>query len=626
MIMLIWGPVLLTIYLAALFVAGAWILRGLLEEPNEYGLHIPTSLMLGLFVSFLAFVFASLVSPAGAIYVSIAVPVITGSAAVLVDRSIVGSVFRGPWKTWMSVIGVTWLLLLVQYGVECSSLIVSVARGEGVIYQDIIYHGGIARSLALNGFPAQNLQYAGEYIGYHIFSHFIAAQVSTLLGTSLQVSYSFILGPLFFLLIAISLNAFINVISNRADIKVGIRVAIIYVSLLSIFLLSGTPDPSGPLYLSHSYQLQIASLAIVFSYLHKLYDGSINVTTRSTILVSVLLSQAVLIKGSSLPLILTAFGAWIGIEAVNRKRLDGSHLAILASLILASGIVYVAFFYAPGFTASPYDLNLYVNRLYSIHLVREAVELMGVHWIVVSAVAAASMLSYRLLLVYLPFSSYGGAVGTAFLTGIAMYLFMRYGANYYVLAMVCLTNVYCLTMTALHWTRLKWIVKTAVVACAFLSLYPISNGGYPSASIMLSRKADNYYPLTQEKLRLYRQLEAVSERESLIFTTSLAAASSGVADNYYPAALSGRTFYLGGHRLKTQAFPGLAERLEFVRQFTPLSPEDHRRLKELGVDFVLIETGDLRRTERDSTLEAVAASPLYRVIFENEAGVLLEPL
>lgn len=360
--------------------------------------------------------------------------------------------------------------------------------------------------------------------------------------------------------------------------------------------------------------------------MYNLYDGNMTISTVSTIFISSLLIQAVLIKGSSLPLVLVAFGTWIILDSVNRKKVDRRQVAMLSSLIAASIIVYAAFFYLPGYSTSSYEINLYMDRLYNMDLVREAVEVMGDHWITVSAFAVISIVSYRLLLVHLPLSSYGAAVGMAFLAGVAMYLFMRYGANYYMLAIVCITNVYCLACVANHWTRLNWMVKAAAVAAVLLSLYPISSGGRPSASIMLSRKAANYFPLTPEKLQLYKELESVSERESLVFTTSLAGAPTGIADNYYPAALSGRSFYLGGYRLRTQAFPGLGERLEFVRQFTPASQEDHRRLKELGVDFVLIETADLESTERRETLEAIASSPLYHVVFRNEAGVLLVPM
>jgi hypothetical protein len=528
-------------------------------------------------------------------------------------------------RSWVLTVAILWILLLTQYGIECSTLLTSAARGDGVIYQDIIYHGGIARSLALNGFPAQNLQYSGEHIGYHIFSHFIAAQVSTLISASVQVTYSFIVTPLFFLLIAAAATSFIDTVSESEKPLFGFKVLIIYASLYSVFLLSRIPDPATPLYLSHSYQLQIASLLIIFSYLYLLANGTMHETGKVALMLSVLFAQAVLIKGSSMPLVMAAFGAWVAFEAISRKRLQGAHVLILGSFAASAILVYFVFYYYPGYAVGSSDFTIFTHRLYEMDIVREAVEIMGDRPVMVWGVAIVSIVSFRFILALIPFKAYTGAVLAAFATAVAMYICIRYAANYYLLAIVCVANMYALTQLALHWDRVAWIVRFAIVSAVLLSIYPFSGGGRPTAQITLSRKADTYFPLTPDKRRLYESLRSVSNRESLIFTTSIEGAPSGVPDNYYPAALSGRQFYLGGYRLRVQELPGLQERLDFVTTFTAASPSDRRRLDELGVDFVLIETADLPETERQSTLDAIESSPFYRIVYQNSAGVILAP-
>jgi len=621
--MLIAGLLLLVIYLTGVLISGARILRACIAPSDVAGLHLPASLMVGFFFSFVVFILTSTIAPGVAIYASVTVPVAVGMVLFLVRREFVGATFPSDRRSWLIVVGITWLLLLAQYGIECSPLLIAAARGEGVIYQDIIYHGGIARSLALNGFPAQNLQFSGENIGYHIFSHFIAAQFLTLIGASVQTTYTFVIAPMFFLVIALSAYSYIYNVYGSYALNPFIAVVVIYVSLYSVFMLSGTPDPSIPLYLSHSYQLQIASLLIIFGYLHLISDGSLPISAAVSGLLSLLLAQAMLIKGSSLPLVMVGFGAWIGCEAIVKRRITGAHIAMLTAFAMAAGMVYVIFYYYPGYSVTSSDFTIFISRLYDLDLARETVDLLGDKQAVLWTASIVSILSYRIVLAFLPFRAYGGAILAAFLSGVVMYLCIRYAANYYLLAIVCVANMYCLTKLAHHWNRISKVVRVAVVVAVVLSLYPLSSGGRPSAAIMLSRKAANYYPLTREKQSLYEELRTVSNSESLIFTTSLAGAPSGVPDNYYPAALSGRQFYLGGFRLKVQELPGLEERLAFVEGFTPVSPDDRRRLEELGVDFVLIETADLESSERRKTLDAVSSSLLYRLVFQNGAGVIL---
>lgn len=623
--MQILGALVLAAYLASLLITGRWIVRGLVGMPDTPEDEITASLLAGLLPAFAIFILASAVASSAAIVVSIAVPILIGVALSGAARGRLIDLIPELPKSGRAAIGIAWILLIAQYGFECRTVLAAVARGDGVIYQDIIYHAGIARSLMMDGFPAHNLQFAGEYVGYHIFTHFIAAQIALVMGTSLPVVFTYVLTPLFFMLIAASINGFIEVLARGRTISTTVKVGIIYASVLSMFLFSGTPDPSIPLYLSHSYQLQIVSLVVIFLYLYKFHDRSINISTRSSVLIVLLAAQAVLIKGSSLPLIVAGFGAWIGIEAIRQRRLERSHLAIFATLVAVSIAVYIAFFHLPGYSPAADEIEMHESRLYSMHLVRKATEFLGNHWIVMTVPALFSILSYRLVLVFLPPITFGGAVGAAFMAGLVLYLVMEYGANYYVLPAVCITNVYVLTNAALHRDRMNRIAKAGILAAVVLSLYPISNAGFPTASLVLSRKAENYYPLTKEKRRLYEALEAMSSRESLIFTTAVSAARNGIPDNYYPAALTGRTFYLGGHRLKTQWFPGLQERVDFVRQFLPNSREDYRKLKDLGVDLVLIETADLDSTVLDNVRGAVAETSFYDVVFRNEAGMLLKP-
>jgi hypothetical protein len=151
----------------------------------------------------------------------------------------------------------------------------------------------------------------------------------------------------------------------------------------------------------------------------------------------------------------------------------------------------------------------------------------------------------------------------------------------------------------------------------------MTGGSAPKAYVKLQREAENYFPLTREKLDLYRQLQAVSVRESLIFTPSVAASRFGIPDNYYPAAITGRQFYLGGYRLRMQTLPGLEERVAFVKSYSPASGADYRRLKSLGVNLVLIEMSDLPPVRRGVVHEAIAASEWYRLVYQNDAGAIL---
>ncbi len=623
--MVILGPLLLVMYLAAVLLIGGRMLRSFIGFADSSELRVPAALMVGFFVSFLVFILTSLVAPGLAIYVSIAVPIAAGVVFYLADRQNLQSALPTTWRRWVLTIGIAWMLLLTQYAVECWTLLESTARGEGVIYQDIIYHGGIARSLALYGFPAQNLQFAGEYIGYHIFSHFVAIQLATILTIPVYVVYVYVITPLFFLLICMASYAFISAISGSERFNVLVRVGIIYGSLLSMFMLSGLPRIATPLYLSHSFQLQITSILIVLSYLYLIHDDRIELSRKVILLISILFAESILIKGSSLPILMAAIGSWMVFDMVGRKKADNLHIASVLMLVLVSGIIYLVFFYFPGYSIESSPFTLHVDRLYELDLVREVSELAGAHGLLIAVASAASIISYRFLLLVRPIDAYSGALLVAFASGVVMYLTIQYGANYYLLAIVSVTNMFCLTWLACEWSRVTWMVRITSVAAVLLSLYPVHGGGYAFTQIMLDRKADTYYPLTPEKRQLYDELASVSDRQSLIFTTAVLAAPSRVKDYYYPAALSGRQFYLGGHRLRVHALPGLEDRRNFQRAFSPMSPDDLRHLEDLGVDFVLIETADLAPAERDAMHEAVESTSLYDTVFRNDAGVILSP-
>ncbi len=158
-----------------------------------------------------------------------------------------------------------------------------------------------------------------------------------------------------------------------------------------------------------------------------------------------------------------------------------------------------------------------------------------------------------------------------------------------------------------------------------LSIYPISSNGFQMKRWQVG-EINRYYPVSHERIELYRFLNKHTDQNEIIFTPSIYGAVDFSADNFYPAAFSKRIFYLGGYTYGSiKQYKNFKERLEFVDAFS-FKKEQFTNLKNKNIKTVLIEYKGNKLGLSENIDKAINSTETksYKMLFYNSAGIIIE--
>ena len=211
-----------------------------------------------------------------------------------------------------------------------------------------------------------------------------------------------------------------------------------------------------------------------------------------------------------------------------------------------------------------------------------------------------------------------------FAAGFVFFVFFSNNPSYFLFPALFMGNLLALKVLRRQFVDFHWALKIVCAMLLLLSIYPIANGGRLNATKKLETKAATYYPLTPDRVELYQQLNSSSDSSDLIFTPSVYATDKLTADNFYPAALSGRQFFMGGYR-----FGGIdlqlefTQRLDLVDNFSLSDVSQFEMLKAAGATYVLVERRGNKSNVAKSLDDLIKQNTgPYRIEFSNSAGAI----
>lgn|GEM_PF-2821972 len=505
--------------------------------------------------------------------------------------------------------------------------IVAVVTSQGVIYQDAIYHAGISRSIRELGFPIADFQFSGTEIKYHVFTHFFVAKLSFLTNFPEHQIYICMIPPLTVVMYCAAACSFF--VSDEGCVNGRFKfVTKIIVILLPLFLvtLGGGGAVSAYIFnemFSYSFAWQLITFTLLLDYLSAddvLDDKKWEL--KQILNLCLLLVLCTLIKGSSLPLLLSGFATYFLIRAIANRKIEFSSCIAFGCLLISGVMTYWLFF--KGSAAAEQNIALSLQSFDTTL------------WGIISSKLSFSPPDFLKLLVLL-----GSAVSFRFVifrnskdpaiwfyfgcfsVGMVCFLFLSNNPSYFLFPALFMGNLLVLKILHHHFRDFHWGLKIICAVLMLLSIYPIANGGRLSATKKLNTKAATYYPLTPDRAELYRWLNESSAPSDIMFTPSVYGASDFTADNFFPAALSGRQFLMGGYRFGGLVLhPEFPQRLELVDNFSLNNVSQSEALAENGVKFVLIETLGNKANIANELENIDSKKALYQTEFSNSAGAI----
>jgi hypothetical protein len=517
------------------------------------------------------------------------------------------------------------LLILALYVVETRGQLKSALGESGLIYQDVIFHSGIVNSIIEFGFPLNDIHQSGNILKYHIFSHFLTAKMSFLSGAEpykVYLTSAVTVSTLFFVLVAYSIVWTETAGTWQEGRRRLMSALVVLAFFLSGVMLGGTISTSflSAFFLSASYCWQMIVLMVIAALLLENLQTT-DVRRRSIALIALLSSLSVVAKLSAAPLLLAGFGSlWIYTLFFD-KTIQRRVLGLLLLSLVAIVLVVAVFFVRPGGTGG-YDI-LRFNFDYTNQL--PLVFKLGLNNSLISLpVFVICTLSFRFILLLNPKSAVTWFLMSMLATGWIFSLIFTNNPAYFLLPALTLSGLYA-AIAFVHWVQQgkSRLVTLGFLAVFALSFYPVASFGFGLSRRVLYKS--NYFPLSKGRVELYQWLTDNTTKSDVIFTTSAYANELGLADNYYPAALSGRKFLLGGYRFGDEHTADFEMRRKLVDTFTVNNREQHEFLKQAGVNIVLIESVGNKLPVNDH----LGGSPefvendLYSTVFKNNAGWIL---
>jgi len=525
----------------------------------------------------------------------------------------------------------SFILMAIYFGVF-QDMVGAALNNQGVIYQDAIYHSGISRALLEFGFPIPDLQFQGKEILYHIFTHVFVAKIAFLTSWPIYQIYMVLMPIMFAFLYAAAAVSFFHG-SLQSDGRFGKKILFILVimSPIMIGILGGARENIGfwwgPAF-SYSYGWQIVALMLLFDFLKssEVLERK-NISLHQWVSLSLILVSSTLIKGSSLPLILGGFGFWAITSAVQLRRFEWQSICLVMTLTVIGLGTYIIFFSGIGASANaPIQVNLsgFNTSLWNIVLKKMGVVLPNLIKIIIWI---GAIVSFRFILLKDRKNPSMQLFGGMFVVALLFYFFYQYDPGYFLKPVIFIGSLLAIVLLLKHWKSFHWIAKTILVLLIAFSSYPLSLGQL-NAVKKFELKKQEYYPLTANRVELYQQLRGLTSKEDVIFTPSCYGVKHDAhiitADNFYPAAISGRQFWVGGYRFGgIESFPEFPDRVKLVDNFSLDNLDQAQKLKELKIKFLLIETIGNSPAASSWVPNEEFNSDHYKLEFSNQAGAVL---
>ena len=526
---------------------------------------------------------------------------------------------------WSSILRKPALFLFLSitglYFANLSELFFNVLTSSGIIYQDIVYHGGIVQSIINFGYPVNDLQFNGKLLNYHILTHFIAAKFSYISFTNVFISYHVFLnfvGTLFYSFLSVLLveRFFLSIDYKSKYLQIFIGV-ISFTAFFCTFLLGGVMNNSftSAFYLSASFQWQLFIFLIFFLIL---FSPNVNIyNIRYKTILIILLFTATLIKVSSLPLIIAGLGAifLFNLLIFNKEKLVAWGQILIATVIWG-GIIFISFFKVGASQSSTLDFNidLLLESPIIVYFDIESLPLVLAIYLIIA-------LSFRFVLIFKirkPETWFAGAI---LLAGFLLSLLVKDNQLYFIMPAIILSSH--LAIIYIFQFKLKNIYFLPIMFIIILSFYPIGGFGI-SLKDRFERKR-NYYPLNSERIELYSWIREHSDKNDVFFTTTNYASSDMMADNYAPAAFSGRKSYLGGFRFGGVEYEKeFQKRLELTENFNLIDKKIWRVLRKDNIEYGLIEKNGNFNEKLFANFEKSVNEDLYHIVYKNNQGIIFQ--
>jgi hypothetical protein len=526
-------------------------------------------------------------------------------------------------KKSVILISIVFIGLSSWFVFEAKDHIIATITNDGIIYQDILYHSGITNAILEFGYPIQQLQYDGEVVRYHIFTHFIAAQWSFISGIESYRIYVLVFYFVFTLCISILMHDIVKDFLKEQFTSFKYFTIVIISFFGSYFLGAGLASNFMASYLfSYSYQWQLIIFLILVGFIINIKNGF---NSHGYIILLFLFITAILSKGSALPLLLVGFGSLFLNKVIINKKINLKDLIFL----ICSGIVGIFIFkvfFSSGVEGSLINQFGFNEKFIGSPLSTVIIQKLGINNFtillinLIFCIMAYRIYSLKFIRIPVVAFSFGMSI-----IGLLFFLFFKNNPGYFLIPAMFINSFVISLFILRNWFNTPTYLKFGLITLIVFSIYPFSSFGF-GVKKKLDNKSFNYIPLSENRLALYRYIKNSTHNTDVIFTPSVYATNNFVGDNYYPAALTRRKFFLGGYR-----FGGLSlkmdfdNRLDMVDNFSKLDSNFILGMKKNDLKYILLESkGNKKNLEslfvelRNSKVNSI------KILFDNDAGIFIE--
>ncbi|WP_026838075.1 hypothetical protein [Gillisia sp. JM1] len=498
---------------------------------------------------------------------------------------------------------------------------ISVLNFEGVIYHDIIYHGGIVNSIINFGYPVRDPQFYDQVLNYHLFTHFLTAKISYITGANPFLSYFFFLNIIGILLYSILSIAVSNFLLRHTRIENKIfPISVFTLSFIAFFcsfFFGGSLNASFVFgfFFSSSFQWQLFLLLIFYFVVMEVVHFE-NYSKRNMAILLLLFFVACITKVSSLPLMIAGILSLCIFYVLFFNKSFLKYWSILGVLYIFFGIlIYYMFFSGNKSDGSMIEFNLDIIEIVPIvayFRLTEPLVLLIIFFITTA--------SYRFLLFFELKNFNTWFSGAILLTGFILSLLFKHDQLYFLFPSIIISSHLSLSLLW-NTSKRKYLIFLAI-SLIILSFYPIAHFGLTISNKLKSE--NHYYPINYNRMKLFEWLNYNTDKNEVIFTTSVIGSPENTADNFYPAAISKRIFFLGGYRFGgVENFEDFGERINLVKHFDINSKSIHNSLRAENVSFILIEKKGNFNDDLYYRANNMSSNNLYELVYKNEMGLIL---
>lgn len=512
-------------------------------------------------------------------------------------------------------------LFALEYLVVCWQQIQVARHISGIVYQDIVYLIGVGRTiLQTNQFPIPDIQIAGSELRYHTLAyHFTAFFLDSISQNEFFIYVLLVkLGSILFTIWSFTALSLV-VWGKRLS---WIQYVLLILATLNVeFLLSGTNVTLFETYFSLSFCLQLALLALLTMYVKVVFLERSMYTVGTVVLFLLLFASAILIKASSL-IVLPIWGLLFLFLKVNPyHRVELFKLGIALTGVAA--FVYVVFFLKEsGRSNLLLGIQDWNCTLCDVPLTGRYAGwsswLDSTQWDEI-LIGVLSFLSVRFVLLYKEPHKWV-FVSLIALAGIFS-LVIKQDAFAFYLPIVVLLSLFSIGKLLL--LQPGWIKYVGLIVL-ILSLHPVNSvGNYIGRK--LGYKLEKSIPIDQNQYDFLKDMARYVEPDGVVYTFNHYSDSLKTSDYFYPAALSGRQFFLGGTRFAVNgdiSDDSLQHRIDLVQSIElGDSAQWLKRIAETGSGYIYIHK-DRNTMSAFESLKAVV--PKGHMLMSDSSNLLIK--